>query len=81
MKIPPIIGAAIRFMVSAALGLMVAEYHEATELGVRLMFCNLQTRVRELLFITHLDKYLIDYGTVEAAVAVATTATDPPQDG
>ncbi|HUU44574.1 MAG TPA: STAS domain-containing protein [Acidobacteriota bacterium] len=65
----------VRFMVSAALGLMIGEYLQATENGVKLMLTNLQDRVRELLYITRLDAYLKDYGTVEKAVAAA-TATD-----
>ena len=61
----------VRFMVSAALGLMIGEYHQATENGVKLMLCNLQDRVRELLYITRLDAYLKDHGTLEEAVADA----------
>jgi anti-anti-sigma factor len=54
----------VRFMVSAALGLMIGEYLQANENGVKLMLTNLQDRVRELLYITRLDAYLINYGTV-----------------
>jgi anti-anti-sigma factor len=68
----------VKFMVSSGLGLIVAAYHKASKQGVRLMLVNLQKRVSELLFITHLDEYLIDYGTVEQAIVRATTEADAP---
>ena len=65
----------VKFMVSSGLGLIVAAYHKGAQLGVRLMLTHMQKRVSELLFITRLDEHLIDYGTVDDAIRLATAET------
>ena len=62
----------VKFMISAGLGLIIAEYKKARDKGIKLMLVNLPEQVRDLLLITRLESHLKDYGTVENAIATAT---------
>lgn len=66
----------VKFMISAGLGLIISEYKKARDKGIKLMLANLPEQVRDLLLITRLETHLIDYGTLENAIAVATRQSD-----
>ena len=70
----------VRFVASAGLGLIVAEYRRAKDAGVRLLLANLSIRVKELLYVTRLDTYLKDHGSVEEAIAGTLGEQSTPAD-